>query len=104
MRKNVRAVVIACAFIAVAPMLGCAPTPTSESTGQYVDDSSITTKVKAELLNDAGLKGFDIHVVTYKGVVQLSGFVDSSQSVAHAGDIARNVNGVQEVRNDLVVK
>jgi osmotically-inducible protein OsmY len=95
---------IAAAMGALAPVVGCAPTPTSESTGQYVDDATITTKVKAALVGDVGLKVFDIHVVTYKGVVQLSGFVDTPQTIAHATDVTRTVGGVQSVRNDLIIK
>ena len=91
-------------LLANAPVVGCAPTPTSESTGQFFDDATITTKVKAALFDDVGLKGFDIHVATYKGVVQLSGFVDSARTVAHATDVVNNVGGVQAVRNDLIVK
>ena len=104
MRGQFRAGIVAAGLLALAPIAGCAPTPTSESTGQYVDDSTITTKVKAALVDDAGLKAFDIHVVTYKGVVQLSGFVDTPQTVAHATDVAQKIGGVQSVRNDLIVK
>jgi len=84
--------------------LGCASTRTHESTGEYIDDSVITTKVKAALLNDSSLKSFQIGVETYKGVVQLSGFVDSSQRVRRAGEVAAGVKGVSSVRNDLIVK
>ncbi len=104
MQKITRTGILIATLLALAPAVGCAPTRTSESTGQYVDDATITTKVKAALVADAGLKGFDIHVLTYKGVVQLSGFVDSSQSVAHATDVTQKVGGVQSVRNDLIVK
>lgn len=104
MQRSVRTGILSATLLALAPVAGCAPTRTSESTGQYVDDATITTKVKAALVADAGLKSFDIHVVTYKGVVQLSGFVDSSQTVAHATDVAQRVGGVQSVRNDLIVK
>lgn len=88
----------------VTALLGCASTSTQESTGQYVDDSVITTKVKAEILNEATLKTFQISVETYKGAVQLSGFVDSPQSVNKAGEVARRVRGVVSVRNNLIVK
>jgi osmotically-inducible protein OsmY len=104
MQRSARSIILVSALLSFAPMVGCAPTQTSESTGQYVDDATITTKVKAALVGDAGLKGFDIHVVTYKGIVQLSGFVDSSQMIAHATDVAQKVGGVQSVRNDLIVK
>lgn len=84
--------------------LGCAATPTKESTGQYVDDSVITTKVKAAILNEPTLKTLQINVKTYKAVVQLSGFVDSAQNVAKAGEVAKTVEGVASVENDLMVK
>jgi osmotically-inducible protein OsmY len=76
----------------------------AESTGQYVDDSVITTKVKAQLVTDDFLKSFQISVKTYKGVVQLSGFVDSQTAVDKAGEIARSVGGVKSVKNNLIVK
>ena len=88
----------------LAAFLGCAATQTHESTGQYVDDSVITTKVKAAIFDEATLKTLQINVKTFKGVVQLSGFVDSAQSVTKAGEVARRVEGVNEVKNDLVVK
>ncbi len=88
----------------VTAFLGCASTPTRESSGQYVDDSAITTKVKAAILNEPSLKVFQINVETFKGEVQLSGFVDSSQSVNKAGEVARSVKGVQSVKNNLIVK
>ena len=104
MTRSVRVFAICAVLGALAPVVGCAPSRTSESTGQFVDDATITTKVKTALVGDVGLKVFDIHVVTYKGVVQLSGFVDSSTTSAHAADVAQRVGGVQSVRNDLIVK
>ena len=88
----------------ITTFLGCAATQKSESTGQYVDDSTITTKVKSAILGEPGLKTLQITVNTYKGVVQLSGFVDSAQNAKKAGELARSVAGVTEVKNDLVVK
>ena len=88
----------------VATFLGCAATPQSASTGQIVDDSVITTKVKAAILEEPSLKTLQISVETYKGVVQLSGFVDSSQSVKKAGEVAGRVAGVVSVKNNLTVK
>lgn len=88
----------------ISTFLGCAATQKQESTGQYVDDSVITTKVKAAIFNEATLKTLQINVKTFKGVVQLSGFVDSAQSVKKAGEVAGSVNGVVSVKNDLVVK
>jgi len=84
--------------------LGCASSRTHESTGEYIDDSVITTKVKAALLNDSSLKSFQIGVETYKGVVQLSGFVDSGDVRRRAGAVASGVQGVSRVKNDLIVK
>ena len=83
---------------------GCAATPTKDSTGEYVDDTVITTKVKAALLHDDAVKSFEIKVETVKGVVQLSGFVDTSDQRAAAGNDARAVPNVREVKNDLIVK
>jgi len=86
---------------------GCASTrtpPAKESTGEYVDNTVITTRVKSAFLAEPALKSFQIGVKTFKDVVQLSGFVDSSQSAALAGRIAKDVPGVVSVRNDLIVK
>lgn len=85
-------------------LAACAGTSTKSSTGEYVDDSVITTKVKSLLANDDFLKSFQISVETYKGVVQLSGFVNSQAAVNKAGQIAGSVQGVTSVKNDLIVK
>ena len=82
----------------------CASTSKQESTGEYIDDSVITTKVKSLLAADDFLKSFQISVETYKGTVQLSGFVGSQKAVDKAGEIARSVKGVKSVKNDLIVK
>jgi len=87
-----------------ATFTGCAATPKQQSTGQYIDDSVITTKVKAAVFDEPSLKTLQITVETYKGVVQLSGFVDSAQSAARAAEVARKVEGVIDVKNDLRVK
>ena len=87
-----------------AAFVACASTSKHESTGEWVDDSVITTKVKSLLAADDFLKSFEISVETHKGTVQLSGFVDSQQAVDKAGEIARGVNGVKSVKNDLIVK
>jgi osmotically-inducible protein OsmY len=76
----------------------------SETPGQYIDDSIITTKVKAAIFEEDSLKTLQIEVETYKGVVQLSGFVDSADSVKKAGEVASKVEGVKSVENDLKVK
>lgn len=83
---------------------GCATSPTSASTGEYVDDSVITAKVKAELASDKAVSVFKIGVETYKGVVQLSGFVNTRLEADEAAAIAKKVAGVREVKNSLVVK
>ena len=88
----------------IAAFVACASTRTHESTGEYVDDSVITTKVKSLLANDDFLKSFQISVESRKGIVQMSGFVDSQKTVDKAGQIARGVDGVKSVRNDLIVK
>ena len=88
----------------VATFLGCAATPKTASTGQIIDDSVITTKVKAAIFEDPTLKTLQIGVETFKGVVQLSGFVDSAQNVKKAGEVAGSVAGVVSVKNDLTVK
>ncbi len=88
----------------VAGLAACASTRTQESTGEYVDDSVITTKVKTLLAQDDFLKSFQIGVETYKGTVQLSGFVNSRDAVSRAGEITRSVKGVTSVKNNLVVK
>jgi len=91
-------------FALITAFMGCATTQQHESTGQYVDDSVITTKVKAAILEASTLKTLQINVKTYQGVVQLSGFVDSAQSVSKAGEVARRVENVKSVENDLLVK
>jgi hyperosmotically inducible protein len=88
----------------VATFAACASTPHHEGTGEYVDDSVITTKVKALLADDDFLKSFQIGVETYKGTVQLSGFVSSQNAVDKAGHIAWSVKGVKSVKNNLLVK
>jgi len=84
--------------------LGCAATQNRQSAGQYVDDSVITAKVKAAILDEPSLKVFQINVETFKGEVQLSGFVNSEQNVAKAGELAGRVAGVTLVTNSLLVK
>lgn len=88
----------------IAAVVACASTQKQSSTGEFVDDSVITTKVKSLLANDDFLKSFEISVETFKGTVQLSGFVDSRQTANRATQIAKSVQGVQSVKNDLIVK
>ncbi len=88
----------------IVAFAACASTRTRESAGEYVDDSVITTKVKSLLSADDFLKSFQISVETYKGVVQLSGFVNSQKAVDQAVGITWSVKGVKSLRNNLVVK
>ena len=101
-----RNIVIRCMVLLmlIAVIGACASTSTRESTGEYVDDSVITTKVKSMLAADDFLKSFKISVETYKGVVQLSGFVNSQKAVDKATEIVKGVNGVKDIKNDLIVK
>jgi hyperosmotically inducible periplasmic protein len=93
------------ALAMVAMLAGCTSSSrTTESTGQYVDDAAITSKVKAAILAEPGLKTLQIGVETYKDIVQLSGFVDNAQAKTRAGEVAAGVSGVKSVRNNLVVK
>ena len=90
--------------ILLASLLGCAGTPTKEGTGEYVDDTVITTKVKAAIFNEPSLKSAEINVETFKGTVQLSGFVSSRADINKAVEVARGVKGVTSVKNDMRVK
>ncbi|MGA7594188.1 MAG: BON domain-containing protein [Gallionella sp.] len=90
--------------LALLSSLGCASTSTQESTGQYLDDSVITTKVKAAILDEPGLKSVDISVKTVKGVVVLSGFVESRSEISKAVEVAHRVAGVQSVKDELKTK
>ncbi|WP_076591864.1 BON domain-containing protein [Herminiimonas arsenitoxidans] len=90
--------------ILLTTVVGCASTAKQEGTGEYFDDSFITTKVKAAILNEPGLKVTEINVETFKGIVQLSGFVKSAADIPKATSVARSVKGVQSVKNNLIVK
>jgi osmotically-inducible protein OsmY len=98
MLKRFSAVFIVAAMVSA---LGCATQSEPQSPGAYMGDSWVTAKVKAGILNEPSLKVLQINVETYKGVVQLSGFVDSATSQAKAVEIARSVNGVTSVKNDM---
>ena len=101
-----RNIIIYClAFLVlIATFAAAAPKGTKESAGELIDDSVITTKVKALLAKDAFLKSFQISVETYQGTVQLSGFVNSQKAVDKAGEITKSVKGVKSIKNDLIVK
>jgi len=85
-------------------LTGCGGGPSKQSTGERLDDSVVTAKVKAALLNDQDVSGTSVNVETFKGVVQLSGFVRTDQERMRAAQLARSINGVSEVRNDLQIR
>ena len=91
-------------ILLMALALGCASTAKQEGTGEYVDDTVITTKVKAAILNEPTLKSAEINVETFKGIVQLSGFVSSQDAVNKAVMVTRGVGGVKSVKNDMRLK
>ncbi len=91
-------------FLLIILVAGCAGGTTHESTGEYLDDSVLTTKVNTSILGDSRLKLMQINVETFKGVVQLSGFVDTAAAAARAVELARKVPGVKSVNNSLIVK
>jgi osmotically-inducible protein OsmY len=93
-----------CLAISAVSLTGCASTATSKSAGEYVDDAAITSKVKTSLIKDPVVKALQVDVDTYKGVVSLSGFVDNQDQIRRAGEIASQVVGVREVRNNLTIK
>lgn len=85
-------------------LFACAPTAQREGTGEYVDDTVITTKVKAALAADPGVKATEVNVETFRGTVQLSGFVSSPEARQRAIEVARSTKGVRDVRNDMAIK
>ncbi len=95
------AILVAAAALSLS---ACAPTATSEGTGEYIDDAVITSKVKAAFAADPTVKATEVQVETFKGTVQLSGFVASRESAQKAVQLAREVKGVKEVRNNTVIK
>jgi osmotically-inducible protein OsmY len=99
--KSISAVFLA---VLLATVLGCAATSTKEGTGEYVDDTVITTKVKAAIFNEPSLKSAEINIETFKGTVQLSGFVKYQADIYKAVEVARSVNGVKSVKNDMRLK
>jgi hyperosmotically inducible protein len=99
--KRISAVALAVILVSVT---GCMSTPTQEGTGEYVTDSWITTKVKTVLVEDANVKATEVNVETFKGVVQLSGFVSSQAAMYEAVRLAGNIKGVTSVKNDMRIK
>ena len=104
LNKLAKSVLIGFVAISSVAAVGCTPTRTQKSAGEIVDDSVITAKVKAALIEDPGTKAHQINVDTYRGVVQLSGFVDNSKAKNRALEVTRNVGGVKDVRNNLEIK
>jgi osmotically-inducible protein OsmY len=102
--KKIQSVSAFLSALLAVTVLGCASSPKSEGTGEYVDDSVITAKVKTAIFEQPNLKSAEINVETFKGTVQLSGFVSSQASADSAVTIAKNVGGVKLVKNDMRVK
>jgi osmotically-inducible protein OsmY len=90
--------------LAMVSLVGCAGTPKTASTGEYIDDTAITTKVKTAIFDEPTLKSAEISVETFKGTVQLSGFVNSQADINKAVEVARTVGGVKSVKNDMRLK
>lgn len=104
MERIMRSVPMLAVAMLLALFVGCASTESSSGTGEYIDDTVITTKVKAAIFNESTLKSAEINVETYKGVVQLSGFVNSQDDIDTAVRVARGVKGVKSVSNDMELK
>lgn len=102
--KNLENYSVNIIFLVMLITLGCASTSTQESTGEYVDDSVITAKVKSAIFNEPTLSSAEINVETFRGVVQLSGFVSTQSDINRAIVVARSVDGVQSIRNDMHIK
>ncbi|MCX9155594.1 BON domain-containing protein [Niveibacterium sp. 24ML] len=100
-RKYLSSILIAASLFSI---VGCASTPRSEGTGEYVDDTVITSKVKGAIFNEPSLKSAEINVETFKGVVQLSGFVASQSAINKAIEVTRGVGGVKSVKDDMRIK
>lgn len=102
--RNLKRISTLFAALALAVTVGCASTAKTEGTGEYVDDSVITAKTKAAIFNEPTLKSAEINVETFKGSVQLSGFVSSQANIDRAVAVTRTVSGVQSVKNDMRLK
>ena len=102
---NRRTVLVLAISLMLAPILsGCTSTPHRVSAGAFLDSSLITARIKTRLINDRITGGFFIKVFTYKGTVQLSGFVNSDYEKRYAADLAQSVSGVRQVKNMLIVR
>ena len=104
MQGRVRCISLVMCLVWVIAIAGCAGDRTTRSTGEFVDDSAIANKVKTAFYADPEVKGTQVEVEVFKGVVQLSGFVDNATQAQKAVQIARGVDGVREVRNSMIVK
>lgn len=104
MNPIIRTMAVLFGAFAVLSASGCGSTAERSSTGEYVDDTVITTKVKAAIIKEPNLSAAEVNVETYKGVVQLSGFVSSAADIRRAVELARAVDGVTSVKNDMRVK
>lgn len=102
--KQLKSVYTIIAAVLFMSMLGCASTSKTEGTGEYIDDSVITTKVKTAIFNEPALKSAEINVETFKGTVQLSGFVSSQADISRAVEVAKTVKGVKSIKNSMHVK
>jgi osmotically-inducible protein OsmY len=103
-QRLLTALFVSTVVVGLASVTGCASTSTKEGTGEYIDDSVITAKVKASIFNEPTLKSTEINVETFKGDVQLSGFVKQAQDAQKAVELARGVKGVVSVKNDVRIK
>jgi len=95
---------VALTFAMMILLVGCASQASRESTGEYIDDTAITAKVKAALVADKEVSALSVNVETFRGVVQLSGFADSQREISRAASVTRGVKGVKSVKNDLRIK
>jgi osmotically-inducible protein OsmY len=102
--RNISTAALAVMLGATLVTVGCGSSPTNKSAGQYVDDAAITTKVKAKMVEDPAVSALNIQVETFKGTVQLSGFANNPTEINRAVEIARSVQGVQAVQNDIRLK
>jgi osmotically-inducible protein OsmY len=105
MKANIIILSLLMSALMLTPILGITDDQgPMQGAGQWFDDVAMATSVKAVILGDTGLKGFDINVIVHQGNVQLSGFVDTQEEADHAADLAKSVNGVKSVNNSLLIK
>lgn len=99
-----RYAIAAVVVVLLAAFAAYAEEPVKRSAGQYIDDKAVSSKVKASLIGDPSIKGHQIEVETFDGIVQLSGFVDNSEQIVRAEELAKGVEGVKSVKNNLIVR